>query len=185
MPTTPLASIRSPGAPRPLQPALGLRARGAADHLGGGRHAQRRRVATDLLADAADVGKALGQPWPAPLLNSSANRAAARGVRRGPVPPMTISGPRSLHELREVRALVQLPEAPLEAERLTRRRRPQAGHDLQRLLEAVEALAHRRERDPERLVLALVPAGPDPRMMRPSLIWSTDATAIASTAGVR
>ena len=46
-----------------------------------------------------------------------------------------------------------------EVERLADRRRPQPGDDRQLLLEALEALAERRERDAVGVVLLLVPAG--------------------------
>src|SRR6202020_1441275 len=86
--------------------------------------------------------KRSAQPLPAPLLNSSACRAAIRGVRRGP-------GARLLDEHGKVAGLLELPEPAVEAERFALRRRPQPCDDPHRLVEPVEALADRRERDAE------------------------------------
>ena len=65
---------------------------------------------------------------------------------------------RRLDRLRQRRRVDDLVVLAGEAVLLARRRGPQAGDDLQLLLEPVEALAERRERDAVRGVLPLEPA---------------------------
>lgn len=116
-----------------------------------------------ILAHPPHVGEALGAARRAAAVElvGVASGRQGRAPRTGPADDDL--RPRLLHERREIGALVQLPETPLEAEALPAWGLPQPGDDLHRLLQAVEALALRRERDAERLVLALVPAGADPQ----------------------
>ena len=72
---------------------------------------------------------------------------------------MTIGTPPSCDRLGQRRRVGDRVVLALVRERRADRRRPQPGDDRQLLLEALEALAERRERDRVRLVLALVPAG--------------------------
>ena len=72
-----------------------------------------------------------------------------------------------------------------EGERLSRRGGPEAGDDGELLLEAVEALTHRRERDAVGGVLVVVPAGADAKL-HPATGHVVDvATLIASGPGSR
>ena len=93
------------------------------------------------------------------VLYSAAKRAASAGVRLGPPPPMMIGTPPSWTGLGSAGDAADRVVGAVEVERRAGRRRPHPGDDRELLLEAVEALAERRERDGVRLVLALVPAG--------------------------
>ena len=90
--------------------------------------------------------------------------AASRGVRLAPCPPTMIGGPGTLHRLGQGRAVRHLVVDARQGERGPVRRPPQSGDDGQLLLEALEALAHGRERDAVGGVLGLVPTGPEAQL---------------------
>ena len=92
-------------------------------------------------------------------LNSSAKRAASRGVRFVPPPPMIDRRPRRCDRLGQGRGVDELVVLPVERERRADRCVPEPGDDRQLFLEPVEALADRRERDAVGRVLVVVPAG--------------------------
>ena len=93
---------------------------------------------------------------------------------------------RLLHRFRERRAVGELVVRAGEGERLADRRLPDPGDDRELLLEALEALAERRERDAVRgCSCSFQPAPSAERRSRPPLMASTWATVIASGPGSR
>ena len=145
--------------------------RGRADrHLGrdleGGRvaagHRECRKESVTLHAEVVEVGRTAqgddrgqqpavgdgrGQGDPAWPLSAEPKRRTARGARR-----------------RLVRGLLEGIEGVGSGHARWRRRlrRPERPQDVHCGLEAVEALRHRRHRDPERQMLSFVPAGAEP-----------------------
>src|SRR6185437_9081275 len=72
--------------------------------------------------------------------------------------------PRLLHRLGKRRRLGERVVLALEREPLSDRRRPQPGDDGQLLLEPLEPIAERAERDAVGHVLAVEPAGAEPEL---------------------
>ena len=173
--------------PRPGARPRPRRRRSTATSAAGERH--RRRVAVDRLAGGRARGRAACRRTSTltnGVLNSAANRAARAGVRFGPPPPMTI-GSRRLHRLGQRRRL---------GDRVVRRpvtrtsRRPASPTCpvmiVELLLEPVEALAERRERDAVGLRAPPRTSRRRGRARRARRdIWSTWATLIASGPGWR
>ena len=95
-------------------------------------------------------------PWP---FHASAYCATSRSVRLGPVPPDPDWRVRLLHGRRGERGVLQTVVVAAEAHALLPR--PQQPDDLQRLLEAVEAVAKRAEVEAVGGMLTLEPARAD------------------------
>ena len=95
VPVTPIASIRAPASPRAA-------ARRAAAARVGPQHTGSvvdSRTPAGSRPDCSQIRRKFANraasPSGMPLLNSSANRAASAGVRRGPAPPMMTGGRRA------------------------------------------------------------------------------------------
>ena len=126
--------------------------RGGVDHRPGRARSPRRPRALARLRGDERLERPNGR------LNSAPKRAASAGVRFVPPPPMTI-GIGVLDRLRQRRRVDDRVVRAGVVERLADRCRPQPVDDRELLLEPVEPLAERRERDAVGLVLGVVPAG--------------------------
>ena len=149
------------------------------------RPLDRRRVAADLRAalvehraDRGPVGRR-----PTVEFQCCAKRATVRSVRVGPLPPIAIGGCGRCTGFGSQRAFAQLHVLAVEVAVLLRE---QQDERLDALVEAVEALLQRRERDAVRVALLLVPPGADAEL-EPTVgdRCRSVAAMFASTAGWR
>ena len=98
------------------------------------------------------------------MLNSAAKRAASRGVRLVPQPPITIGGPGCCTGFGSAGESTTEWCFPANEYLLADGRLPEAGDDLELLLEHREAVTGRGERDAVRGVLGVVPTGAEPEL---------------------
>ena len=116
------------------------------------------------------------------VCHTSAYLATSGSVRRGPLPPIQIGGCGLLHRRRAELRVPQRHDPAVVGDDLAGE---QPGHDLERVLEQVEALRRRRERDAELDVLLVEPCRAERSSSRPCDAWSMVSACAANTDGCR